>query len=110
VIVERISRDQLARELRDPSHPVVVEVLAPKYFREFHLPSAINVPLGPTFGDRIQQAVPDKHQRVVVYCRNEACTASTSAADTMERLGYSDVARYEAGKEDWKHAGLPTEQ
>ncbi len=107
--MQTITREQLKRELDAPSNPVVIEVLPPKYFHEFHLPSAINVPLGPQFDQQIQRAVPDKHQRVVVYCRDQECTASEKAATAMEQAGYTGVVHYQAGKEDWKRAGLPTE-
>jgi rhodanese-related sulfurtransferase len=107
--MQTISRDQLDRELHAAAHPVLVEVLAPRDFHEFHLPGAINVPIGPTFPERIQRAIPDKHQRVVVYCRDCTCHASSSAAVAMEQLGYTDVARYEGGKDEWKRAGLATE-
>lgn len=107
--MQTITREQLRRELDAPSNPLVVDVLPAKDFRDFHLPSAINVPFGPQFDQQIQRAVPDKHRRVVVYCRDQECTASEKAATAMEQAGYTDVSRYQAGKEDWKRAGLPTE-
>lgn len=108
--MKTITTEQLRSELDAPTHPVVVDVLPPKDFHEFHIPTALNVPLGPRFDQRIQEAIPDKNERVVVYCRDEACTASEQAADVMERSGYTNVLRYEAGKDDWKRAGLPVEQ
>lgn len=108
--MQTITREQLRHELDAPTNPLVIDVLPPKDYRESHLPSAINVPFGTQFDQQIQRAVPDKHQRVVVYCRDTECTASEKAADAMERAGYSDVVRYQAGKEDWKLAGLPTEK
>lgn len=107
--MQTITREQLRRELDAATHPLVVDVLPPKDYRAFHLPSAINVPFGPEFEKQIQRAAPDKQRPVVVYCRDQSCTASEKAAEAMERAGYAHVLRYQGGKEDWKRAGLPIE-
>jgi hypothetical protein len=44
-----------------------------------------------------------------VYCYDTDCDASPKAARRMEDLGYQTVYDYEAGKVDWKEAGLPVE-
>lgn len=104
--MKTIDRTELKRMI-DGSEAVVVEVLGEEKFREFHLPGAINVPLGDGFEERIRQAVPDKEQAVVVYCANEDCNASPKAAERMESIGYRNVLDYAAGKEDWKDAKMP---
>lgn len=58
----------------------LVEMLGPESFNKFHLPGALNVPLDGNFNDHIQEAIPDKTQQVVVYCKNLECTASPDAA------------------------------
>lgn len=40
---------------------------------------------------------------------DENCDASLKAAGKMEELGYQRVYDDEAGKMDWKQAGLQTE-
>lgn len=45
----------------------------------------------------------------MVYCYDADCTASPKAAERIEALGYRSVYDYEAGKMDWKQAGLPVE-
>jgi len=104
-----ISREELNDRIGDGSMPVV-EVLPEKYFRKFHLPGAINVPLGDSFDEAIQREVPDKSSPVVVYCVDDDCEASPKAARRMEELGYEQVFDYEGGKMDWKEAGLPVER
>jgi rhodanese-related sulfurtransferase len=88
----------------------LVEVLDSKFYRKFHLPGAINVPLDEDFDERIQQSVPDKNRTVVVYCLDAECEASPKAARRMDELGYQQVFDYEAGKVDWQEAGLPVEK
>ena len=103
-----IDREQLQKMI-DEGAVTVVEVLNPENFKTFHLPGAKNAPLSENFEENIQSAVPDKHQPVVVYCMDKECNASPEAAKRMESCGYDRVYDYEAGKIDWKDAGLPTE-
>lgn len=106
--MKTIDRKQLQQKL-ESNGVALVEVLAPDAFREFHLPHAINVPLGENFERNIERAVPNKNQPVVVYCQSEQCDASPKAAKKLDELGYTNVFDYKAGKTDWKAAGLPVE-
>ncbi len=107
--MKTITRDELKRKIEENGDFALVEVLDKKYFDKYHLPGAINVPADEHFEEAIQEAVPDKDTPVVVYCLNTQCSASPRAARQLDHLGYAEVYDYEAGKEDWKEAGLPTE-
>lgn len=108
--MQTITRDNVNAQLFRHPDTALVEVLGPEYYRKFHLPGAINVPLGETFDAEIQEAVPDKKIPVVVYCMDLNCQASSKAAQRMMQLGYEQIFDYEAGKMDWKEAGLPVEE
>ena len=56
------------------------------------------MPLSEAFEQRIQEAVPDENQPIVVDCYDQACTASPTAAQKVDELGYRNVYDYEAGK------------
>lgn len=103
-----IDRQQLKRMI-DEKTATIIEVLDKEQFDEFHLPGAVNVPVGDNFEREIESVIPEKHQPVVVYCMDENCDASPKAAQKMEKLGYERVYDYAAGKMDWKEAGLPIE-
>jgi rhodanese-related sulfurtransferase len=105
--METIDRRSLQERIENNSNLKLVEVLAPKQYDDFHLPGAMNVPLETDFEEGIQQAIPDKTSKVVVYCWDEDCDASSKAGRKMEQLGYEHVYHYKAGKKDWKEAGLP---
>jgi rhodanese-related sulfurtransferase len=45
----------------------------------------------------------------MTYCANAPCPNSGIAARKLEALGYTDVAEYVEGKQDWIDAGLPTQ-
>lgn len=101
-----ISRES-ARKMVDEKAATVVDVLGPDAFADYHLPDAVNVPVKDNFEEKIQKVVPDKASPVILYCMDENCDASPKAAEKMEKLGYERVYDYEAGKKDWKDAGLP---
>lgn len=107
--MEPITRDELKCVLDSRKDLVLVEVIGPNTYREYHLPGAIRVPVDENFEQEIQMAIPDKSKPVVVYCLNQACNASPKAARKLDQLGYEEVYDYEAGKRDWKAAGLPIE-
>lgn len=105
--MQTISRQE-ARELIDGQEDLtIIETLAPDDYEEFHIPGARNVPLDDSFPETIRNVVPDPSTPVLVYCLEAECSASAKAAQCMEDMGYRNVYDYEAGKVDWKAAGLP---
>lgn len=107
--MQTIGRQELKQMMDEKRDFVLIEALPEKAFREEHLPGAINIPnAADDFEEQVKKAVPDKDQEVVLYCANTDCPASPEAARKMEDMGYTHVYDYEAGKADWKEAGLET--
>ena len=104
-----ITTAQLKQKIDNHEDFALVEVLGPETFAEFHIPTAINVPVDDTFEAGIQKAVADKNKLVVVYCRDIECHASAKAARRMGVLGYQNILEYHNGKDGWKAAGLLVE-
>lgn len=104
----RITRQDLRTRMRTGQPTVVVEALGAAYYADAHLPGAINIPPGQV--DRLAPALlPTRDATVVVYCSG-SCSSADSVARRLEELGYSDVAVYAGGKEDWVEHGLPVER
>ena len=59
--------------------------------------------------ERAPELLPDKDALIVTYCSNTACQTSRIAAEKLAKLGYTNVRRYEEGKQDWDEAGLELE-
>jgi rhodanese-related sulfurtransferase len=53
--------------------------------------------------------LPDRQAEIVVYCASSSCQNSHIAAQRLIQLGYTNVAVYAGGKQDWEEAGLPFE-
>lgn len=107
--MQTIGRDEVQTMIQNRSDLTVIETLSEDYFEKFHLPGAKNVPLDDDFAKNIEQAAPDKSKPVLLYCMDADCEAAPKAAKRMEELGYQEIYEYEAGKVDWKEAGLPIE-
>jgi rhodanese-related sulfurtransferase len=107
--MQPIGHEDVKRML-DGGEALAVEVLDRPYYRKFHLPGAVNIPVSGDFDSEILRQVPDRTRAIIVYCLDEACDASRRAAARLEALGYTQVYDYEGGKMDWKQAGLPTER
>src|SRR5680860_666694 len=84
----------------------LVDVREQHEFEERHIPGAIHVPRG-HLESRIEQFVPDRSKRVILYCASG--NRSALAAKTLtEELGYSDVASMAGGITLWKDRNYET--
>lgn len=107
--MKTISRNRLKAMMDSDASFHLIETLDRKTFEEFHLPGARNAPLDENFESTIKSIAPNQDDTIVVYCKDTNCGASAKAAERLESMGYTDVLDYEAGKDDWKQAGLPVE-
>jgi rhodanese-related sulfurtransferase len=81
---------------------VVLDVREPDEYEQGALPDAVHIPRG-TIETTVEGRIPDKSSHVVVYCAGG--TRSAFAAQTMQELGYTDVASVIGGFNRWKDEG-----
>ena len=104
----QISRDDLHHLITNGHRPVLVEALGAAYYADAHLPGAVNIP--PALVDRLApMLLPDRQASIVVYC-TVGGSSSHAVAQRLEQLGFTAVAVYPGGKEDWVEHGLPVER
>jgi len=108
-MLKQIDREELRRKLAAKPVPVLVEALPQKYWRDWHLPGARNLPHDEVDGLALK-VLPDKAAEIVVYCASRSCQNSHIAAHRLAQLGYGNVAVYPGGKQDWMEAGLPVDR
>jgi glyoxylase-like metal-dependent hydrolase (beta-lactamase superfamily II)/rhodanese-related sulfurtransferase len=89
---------------------VLIDVRTP---REIHLlggmidaPRSYNIPRG-WLEFRVPETVPDRDTPIVVYCGINQ--RSPLAAETLMRMGYTNVKNYADGFFAWRDGGLPVE-
>jgi adenylyltransferase/sulfurtransferase len=81
-----------------------VDVREPDEVEQGALPGALAIPRG-FLEARIEEAVRDRAQPLVVYCAGGA--RSAFAAKSLQELGYRHVVSLAGGFGAWKGAGLP---
>lgn len=104
-----ITRDQVKKHLDNHDKIVLIEALPEKYYEDGHLPGALQI-LPEKIKELAPQLLTDKNQLIVTYCANTTCPNSKTAAELLTGLGYTNVAEYVEGKQDWLEAGLPVEK
>ncbi len=85
------------------ARPVLVDVRESEEFESGHIPGAKHVPRG-FLESRIEGAVPDRSQRVVLYCASGNRSA-LAAATLQDMLGYENVESMTGGITLWKDRG-----
>jgi rhodanese-related sulfurtransferase len=105
--MQAISREEV-KSLIDSGGAVIIEALPEEEFAKGHLPGALSMPVN-EIGVLAPKKLKNMDQQIITYCASAKCPASHRAAETLEKLGYTNVLEYSEGKEDWKKAGLPLE-
>jgi rhodanese-related sulfurtransferase len=70
-VVTNIGRDELRAKMDRGDPFVLLEVLAPPYYRHSHLPGALNLPPGKA-AEMAPALLPDKNAEIVLYCWDAA--------------------------------------
>ena len=104
-----ITREQLQQRLASATHPILVEALPEKYYRDGHLPGALHLP-HTQVAELAAGLLPDRDAEIVTYCASATCQNSHIAARVLEQRGYTNVSVYAGGKQDWTEAGLALER
>jgi len=84
----------------------VIDVREASEWEQGHLPGAVHISKS-YVEQQIEGAVPDRDAPVVLYCAGGV--RSLFAAQTLQQLGYTNVASMSGGFQAWKSAGLPWE-
>jgi len=105
--METITTEEL-EQLKQSGKPFkLVDVLSIEYFQEEHIQGAVNLPLEDIASEAMNRF--DMEEEIVVYCKDDECSASPKAAQKLLSIGFQNVKDYEGGLEAWKEAGKPTE-
>ncbi|HKG20171.1 MAG TPA: molybdopterin-synthase adenylyltransferase MoeB [Candidatus Limnocylindrales bacterium] len=81
----------------------IIDVREASEWEQGHLPGAVHISKS-YVEQQIEAAVPDRDAPVVLYCAGGV--RSLFAAQTLQQLGYSNVASMSGGFQAWKSAGL----
>ena len=95
--------DKLFSGGKKDEHLYVVNLLDKKIHDDCHIPGSVLMP----FSEIEHISRPwNKSAKIVVYCSNYACTASSHVAGKLAKLGFENVYDYEEGIAGWYQAHL----
>lgn len=83
---------------------ILLDVREDHEWQRGHIANAVHLGKGIIERD-IEQQVPDKNQTIVLYCGGGY--RSALAADSLQRMGYSQVYSLDGGYRDWCQRELP---
>jgi rhodanese-related sulfurtransferase len=84
----------------------LVDVREESEWNRGHLPRAIHLGKGVLERD-VEETIPDSGSEIVLYCGGGS--RSALAAESLQRMGYTNVYSLKGGFSGWKNAGLPLE-
>jgi len=86
------------------SKPLVLDVREADEWQAGHVPGATHLSRG-VLEMRIEGVEPDRHRRILLYCAGG--NRSLLAAESLQRLGYDNLASVTGGFKRWKDEGRP---
>ena len=87
--------------------PILIDVRETEEFSAGHAAGALHLSRG-TLEGRIEAAVPDTSTPVVLYCASG--NRSAFSAESLQKMGYTNVASLIGGFGAWLKAGRPVEK
>lgn len=97
--VRVIPAEILHELLRLTNDFVLIDVMAPLYYQDFHIKGAMSIP-EPELAETVRDW--PRGRRIVVYCLDKECDTSRVAARALMLMGFRDVLQYEGGKREWR--------
>jgi rhodanese-related sulfurtransferase len=105
-----LSTDELRERLEHDRRSLQFwNALTDDYFKGEMIPGSRRVPVDSVGREVAQSGIADDTE-IIVYCSGPTCPQSRAAAEKLTKLGFTNVALYEGGLEQWKAAGLQIER
>lgn len=100
--IKEVDIHQVKQWLDSDKQFSLIDVREDREWAAGHLPRSIHIGKGIIERD-IEQAIPDPNATLVLYCGGGY--RSALAADSLQKMGYTDVASMDGGWRGWTAAG-----
>lgn len=102
--VKEVSIDEVKALMDNNELPLLIDVREDNEWERDHLPYAKHIGRGILERD-IEAVVPDKDTPIIAYCGGGY--RSVLAAESLQKMGYTNIASMAGGYRAWKGAGYP---
>lgn len=99
--IQQISAPESVQLQASDATTLFIDVREPNEWNLGHIPAAVHIPRG-ILESNIEAAA-QRDQRIVLYCASG--NRSAFAAETLQQMGYRDVASMAGGFRGWVEAG-----
>ncbi len=91
-MIKKITSDELINIRRTKEHLTVVDVIGIGSYEKKNIPGAIEIPLEEL--EEKADKLLNKNDTIFLFCNSVRCTASSLAAEMLERLGFKHILDY----------------
>jgi len=105
--IKEASAAQLKEWMDSGQKLMLIDVREDSEWQAGHAASAVHIGRG-ILERGIETAAPDKAQRIVLYCQGGS--RSALAADTLQKMGYTNVFSLAGGYAGYQAVGLPSQK
>jgi sulfur-carrier protein adenylyltransferase/sulfurtransferase len=102
--VREVTPVEVDESRQDGTPPVLIDVREASEWEQGYIPGAVHISKS-YIEQQAEAAVPDRGAPVVLYCAGGV--RSLFAAQTLQELGYTNVASMSGGFQQWKTQGRP---
>jgi rhodanese-related sulfurtransferase len=103
--VKETNVPEVKRRIDEGEKFVLVDVREDHEWANGHLPGAVHMSRGIIERD-IELSLPDQNANMILYCGGGY--RSVLVAESLQKMGYSDVESMDGGWRGWIAAGFPT--
>ncbi len=104
--IKFISLQHLKRIMESGEPLIILDVRSKEDYAKEHIMGARSLPLDEL--DRVKQLFKPA-DNIIVYCDSFVCSASSSAAKILSRMGFTNVRDFKGGLREWKMNDMPVE-
>jgi rhodanese-related sulfurtransferase len=104
--IQEITPAEVKQKLDQNQDFVLLDVREDEEWAEGHLPNAIHIPRV-QIPEEFEEQCSDKQKNIVAYCARGR--RSLMAAETLVKMGYTNVQSMAGGIVSWHDQGLPIE-
>lgn len=99
ITYQHVTAEEAKNVMDSDESIIILDVRTQSEYEEGHIPGAVLIPHD-TVADKAEELLPDKDQKILVYCRSG--NRSRQASEVLTGLGYTNIIEF-GGIIDWPY-------